>query len=124
MKGSPRISVRLEADSLERLQKYCTEAGCDVSYAVRRALEAFLGSQLNSSTNGGTPKRQSLPEDIVPLTSQYLAWARGDLRDERKRLSRELLAISFACKNLFPQTRGMLEGFQGLLQLCEFFGID
>ncbi len=124
MKGSQRISVRLQNDSLERLQKHCLAANCDVSYVVRRALEAFLGAQPDASNGGGVPKRSSPPEDIVELIPQYLAWAQGDLRERRKRLFCDLLAASFVCKNHYPTTKGMFKGYQGLLQLCEYFGVE
>ncbi len=124
MTGSRRISVRLDTDSLEHLQKHCLAADCDVSSVVRRALEAFLSGQLGSLTSEAAPKRQSPPDIIVECTPKYLNWGRGDLREERKRLFCELLAASFVCKKHYPRTNGMLEGYQALLQLCEFFGVD
>jgi hypothetical protein len=124
MKGSRRISVRLKQESLESLHNYCREAGCDVSRAVRRALEGFLNLQSKTKTAGVASRRLSPPEAVLDLYPQYVGWVRGDLRQERKRLFIELLAASFVCKRLYPRTKGVPEGYESLLQLCEFFGVD
>lgn len=121
MNGS-RISVRLSAERIERVQRVCKESGQDVSHIVRQALDAFLPPESGSSS--ACPRRLSPPEKIIPAVAKYRAWGRGDPRVELRHLFAELLAASFACKQLYPRTKGIAEGYQGLLGLCEFFGLD
>jgi hypothetical protein len=124
MQGSPRISVRLETDTHERLQKHCAATACDVSFVVREALTALLSSQPGQSNGGVPPKRLAPPQEIEPYVPQYLGWANGDLREKRKELCLDLIAASFVCRKHYPQTKGMQESYLGLLQLCPYFGID
>jgi Arc/MetJ-type ribon-helix-helix transcriptional regulator len=123
MRGSKRISVRLEDQSLERLQRHCAQLGCDVSQVVRQALQMFWASE-PVATAGSRQRRVSPPGDILTLIPRYLNWGNGGLRKHRNQLFLELLAASFTCKKHFPRTKGMIEGYEGLLQLCEFFGVD
>jgi len=125
MRGSRRVSVRLSDDRLARLQRVCQETGCNVSHVVRQALDAFLPSESGAgSTNSGPPRRLSPPEQIFPLVAKYRAWGRGDPRRELNRIFVELLAASFACKQLYPRTASIVDGYLGLLQLCRFFGLE
>jgi len=109
---------------MDRLQRLCTETGQDVSRVVREALDALLASGSGSAAGEGSHRRLTPPERVFDLVPPYLGWARGDLREERKRLFCELLAASFAAKKLYPRTTGILQGYEGLLQLCEFFGLE
>jgi len=124
MKGSPRASVRLSDDQTERLEKFCQETGFDVSRVIRQAVDALLASELGSAPEEPSHRRLTPPEQIFDLVPKYLGWVRGDLRDERKRPYRELLAASFVAKKHFPRTPGMLEGYLGLVQLRQFFGLE
>lgn len=124
MTGSGRITVRLESELLERLRRYCEDTNCDVSHAVRQGLDHLWASESGSVAAEATPKRLSPPQNIFDLVPQYLSWGDGDVRKERTRLFCELLAVSFTCKKLYPRTKGMLEGYEGLLRLCQFFGVD
>jgi hypothetical protein len=123
MGGSDRVSVRVGTERLERLQNRCREADCDISRLVRQCLDLFLGSEA-ASTAGAVPRRLAPPEDIRPRLPKYLGWANGDLRVEHKRLFLELIAASFACKRFYPRTPGIVEGYEALLQLCSFFGVE
>lgn len=124
MKGSRKISVRLPDGPMERLHEFCRETGSDLSHVVRQGLDTFLASQSGSATAEDPTRRLSPPEQVFDLVPRYLGWVRGDLREERKRLFRELLAASFVAKKHFPRTAGMLEGYMGVLQLCQFFGLE
>ncbi len=95
-----------------------------MSYAVRRAVEAYLATNSGSGAGNVPAKRQAPPEAIMAFLPRYLAWGSGDLRDERKRLFTAVLAAAFACKKHYPQAAGTLEVYEGLLQLCKFFGLD
>lgn len=124
MSRSRRISVRLSDDRLGRLQKLCQETGCHVSHVVRQALDAFLACESGSAAGQAPQRRLSPPEAVFDSVPRYLGWVRSDLREERNRLFFELLAASFAAKKLYPRTAGVLEGYEGLLQLCQFFGLE
>ena len=124
MKSSPRICVRLGVDRMDRLQKLCKETDQDVSRAVRQALDTLLANASASAPGEASHRRLSPPEQVFGLVPRYLGWVRGDLREELKRLFRELLAANFAAKKLYPRTAGVAEGYEGLLQLCKFFGLD
>ncbi len=123
MKSSARISVRLSDGQLERLQRLCQQTGCDVSHLVRQALDTLLANGSASGLGEAPKRRLSPPERVFDLVPRYLGWVRGDLREERNRLFRELLAASFVTKKHYPRTAGVVEGYQALLQLCEFFGL-
>lgn len=124
MAVSHRISVRLGQEQLERVQRHCLETGYDVSRVVRQALDSRLAPDSGSATSGAPKRRLAPPEAIIPLTSRYMAWGDGDLRKHRNRLFAELLAAAFVCKKHYPRTPGMLEGYEGLRQLCLHFGLE
>ena len=124
MTDSRKISVRLKQEDRERLHKYCAQTGQDTSRVLRSALKAFLLSELDSETGRTPPRRLSPPEEIGSLVPKYLAWGRGDLRQEANRLYAEALAASFVCRKFYPRTPSIVEGYAGLRQLCEFFGLE
>jgi hypothetical protein len=123
MKGSPKVTIRLRNGQRERLEAFCRDSGSEVSHVIRLALDAILPAESAAEANGKPLKRLSPPDQIISLTAKYRAWGRGDLREERNRLFGELLAASFACKQLYPRTPNIVEGYEGLLQLCQLFGI-
>ena len=125
MTDSRKISIRLKQEDRERLQEYCAHTGQDISRVVRQALNGLIKPQ-SDAVAGGTvlPRRLSSPEQIAGLLSTYLGWAGGDLREELKRLFAKLLAVSYACKKLYPRTSGVLDGYEGLVQLCPLFRLD
>ena len=123
MRKLHRISVRLEDELWERLHTCAKETEIVPSTVVRQALQAYL-ADADPSTKG-LPKRPSPPpEEISPLLSKYWGWGNGDIRKERARLFRELLAASFACKKLYPLTAGLEESYIELRQLAQLFGIQ
>ena len=124
MTDSRKISVRLKQEDSERLQEYCVQKEQNISRVVRHALDALLVQELNSGAAGTPPRRLSPPEQIGRLVPKYLAWGRGDLRQELNKLYAEVLAASFACKKLYPRTPSVLNGYKGLVQLCPLFGLD
>jgi hypothetical protein len=123
MGGSDRVSVRIGADRLGRLENRCREADCDISHVVRQALDLLLASG-PTLASVSAPRRLNPPEEMRHLVPKYLGWANGDLRLERKKLFLELVAASFVCKKHYPRTSGILDGYEGLLQLCSFFGVE
>ena len=117
-----RISVRVTDEQWAYLHKCEEETGTDFSTVVRQALQAHIAG---AAPNGNGPARKLLtpPELLMPLMPKYRGWGDGDIRKERERLFRELLAASFACKLFFPRTPKMIEGYIELRQLARFFGI-
>ena len=124
MSASCRLSVRLNQERWDRLEQYCQEAGYTPSTLVRRALDAYLSGNGTSPAVGAPPHRLAPPEQIGPLMPKYRAWANGDLRKHRNKLFADLLAASFITKQHYPRTPGMLEGYEGLRQLCRHFGLE
>jgi len=123
MATSPRISVRLTETQIQRLEDLCLESGCEVSHLVRHAIDEFLKAKFGEPATGNDAKRLSPPEQIIPLTAQYRAWGRGDLRTELKTKFADLLALSFTCRDLYPRTTNVVEGYEALLKLHRHFGL-
>jgi hypothetical protein len=65
MKGSQRISVRLDDRQSGQLRTRCQQAGCDVSQVVREALEQFLSLNLKKSADSETPARSARPPEQI-----------------------------------------------------------
>lgn len=124
MKASRRISVRLEWAQWERLRTHCGLTQTDISHGVRRAIDTLLAAETGENAPNAVRKRLTPPEAVIDRSQFFVSWVRADLREERKRLFKDLLAASFACKKLWPRTPGILEGYEELLQLCEYFGFD
>jgi hypothetical protein len=112
-----RISVRLPYVQMDRVQEFCEDTGHDISHVVRQALDAFLARKSGTASNSGPPKRLSPPQAIIPLTVPYRAWGNGDARQELRSLFTQLLAASFALKELYPRTKGIREVYEALLPL-------
>ncbi len=124
MSNSQRISVRLPENQMEPLHRYCQEKNCDVSHVVRLALDAILGTDVSPATHHNCPQRLTPPEEIMQPVRKYFAWGDGDPRDELRRLYIEVLAASYACRKLFPRIANVVNGYEGLLQLCRYFGLE
>lgn len=123
MKGSRRISVGISADSRNRVDEHAAHGGVSTSIVVRQAIDAYV--QDPSTGQNASAKRPllSLPEELASQVQIYMGWTDCDLRIKRQKDYLELLALAYACKNLYPRTPGMLEGYTELLQLGQFFGI-
>ena len=124
MSGARRLSVRLNQQQWDRLLEQCKQADLDTSYVVRQALDAFLANGQGAAGSGAAPLRLTPPDEAIKRTPRYLAWGRGDLRNERKDLYLELVAAAFVCKKHWSRTPGMVDGYLGLLQLGRFFGLE
>ena len=122
MSKSRRITVRPGDELSEQVREAAREAGTDTSTIVRQALEAYFA---DAAPNGNGPAKRPLapPDEIDWLIQKYGGWGSGDIRKERERLYRELLAVSFACKRGFPRTPELVEGYIQLRHLAKFFGI-
>jgi hypothetical protein len=120
-----RISVRVSGELWDRIQESQRERETGYGEIVRQVLQAYFA---DTAPNGDGPAKGTLrplhpPEEIMPLLPKYLGWGSGDIRRERERLYRELLAASFACKQFFPRTPAMVEGYSELRRLAALFGI-
>jgi hypothetical protein len=124
MPGSQRITVRLLESQIGPLQQYCAESHRDVSHVVRQALDSFLATDMGPADHQISQKRITPPDEIMKPLRKYFAWGSGDLRAELCRLYIEVLAASYACRKLFPRTSNVISGYEGLLQLYRFFGLE
>jgi hypothetical protein len=124
MGGSRRISVRISEAQWKCIQSLCQGTDHDSSYVVRQALDTLLGSEPSSEGVKAPKRRLSPPDVILSLVPEYLDWGSGDLRLEQRRLFLRFLAISFVCKKHYPRTKGMIESYESLLQLCDLFGVE
>ena len=122
MSKSRRITVRPGDALCDSLQQAAKEAGTNTSTIIRQALEAYLS---DATSNGSGPVKRPLPppDEIDWLVQKYGGWGNGDIRKERARLYRELLAVSFVCKRGFPRTPELVEGYIELRHLAKFFGM-
>jgi hypothetical protein len=118
-----RVSVRLDKESETLLRELCAQNGWNTSRCIRQALKALNAQERAAEGSPAPRKRLSPPDAIGPLLPRYMAWADGDPRTKANRLFLEALAASWACKKLFPCTPGVIEGCEGMLQLCDHFGI-
>ena len=119
-----RICIRLDELQLDAIKAIGEREQTELSTVVRKALIAFSGSNVMSDHDLAPNGRVSMPPQAERLMGRYLAWGRGDLREERKRLFCELLAAAYVCKKTYPRTPGIPEGFEGLLELCRYFGFN
>jgi hypothetical protein len=115
-----RVTIRLDDNQWRLLENFCQGTGHDRSYAVRKALDSFCTDEAGPSPSAPSLRHLAPPDKVLPLMTKYRAWARGDLRDERAEQYNELLAVAFACKELFPKTNGVREFYAGLLDLNQF----
>jgi len=115
-----RITVRLNDNQWKVLECFCQTTGCDVSYAVRMAIDSLCPVGADSGPSAPSPRSLAPPDQVLRLMTKYRAWARGDLRNERAEQYNELLAVGFVCKELFPKTNGVREFYAGLLDLNQF----
>ena len=122
MGKSRRITVRPGDELCEQVREAAREAGTDTSTIVRQALEAYFA---DSAPNGNGPSKRPLPppDEIDSLVQKYEGWGSGDIRKERARLYRELLAVSFVTKRGFPRTPELVEGYIELRHLAPLYGM-
>lgn len=123
MQGSQRISVRVSEDQFRRIHTFCQASGCNLSHVLREALERLLAGSSGSTLAEGAQTRLTPPDAVFDAVPRYLGGVNGDIRQVRSALFCELLAASFVAKQHWPRSPGMIEGYQALLQLCEFFGL-
>jgi hypothetical protein len=116
---SRRIIVRVSEELYQSLVVRSHDLGCDLSHVVRSAL---VGS-LKPEAAPDAPRKPLLrPAEIDPLVDDYRAVVDEDIRKMRKRLFDQLLAVSYVCKERYPRTPGVVDGYQSLLGLQHLFG--
>jgi len=111
--GSHRITVRLDDGIHSLLTERCRQAQIDISFVVRQALQAAMKGDPEHPVPGAHQGGIVPPQEIFARVGPYLAWGRGDLRDEVRRQFIELLSASWACARLFPrfEVRNTRTGF-------------
>src|SRR5213596_1753824 len=100
MQRSKRINFRLNQELFQLLAVHCQQRDVDTSRAIREALDLYL--------NGKPSEKESAavlvpPQEVFRVLPPYLAWGKGDLREERSRVFLECLAVSLACKRLYSR---------------------
>jgi hypothetical protein len=116
---SHRIIVRITDELYQALMARSRDLGCDLSHVVRGA----LSGSLKPETAPNAPRKPLLrPAEIDPLVDDYRAVVDEDIRKIRKRRFDHLLAVSYVCKEKFPRTPGIQDGYRSLLELQHFFG--
>jgi hypothetical protein len=119
MEKSRRITVRVSEELHQALTARSRDLGCDLSYVLRSALEGSMKPE----TVPNAPQKPILrTAEIDPLVENYRAVVDEDIRNVRKRLFGELLAVSFVARQNFPRTPGVVDGYQSLLKLQHLFG--
>jgi hypothetical protein len=116
---SRRIIVRVTEELYQTLLVRSRDSDCDLSHVVRSALDGSLKPESAPET----PRKPLLrPEEIDPLVDDYRAVVDDDIRKIRKRRFDHLLAVSYVCKEKFPSTPWIQDGYQSLLELQHLFG--
>jgi hypothetical protein len=119
MAKSHRIIARVPDELFQALMARRRDLGCDLSHVVRSALDGSLKPEIAPNA----PRKPiSRPAEIDPLVDHYRAVVDEDIRKIRKRLFAQLLAVSYVCKERYPRTSGVQDGYQSLLELQRFFG--
>ena len=103
---SKRITIRLDDEAHERLQKRSESLNLDVSFLARTAINRYLDS--------GTPAQEPkpdytnlvMPDEAFSLTPPYRAWS-GDLRVELKKRFLDLLALAHSTAQIWPKSPGV-----------------
>jgi hypothetical protein len=116
---SRRIIVRVTDERYQALMARSRELDCDLSHVVRSALDGSLKPETAPSA---ARKPLLRPAEIDPLVDHYRAVVDEDIRKMRKRLFDQLLAVSYVCKERYPRTSGVVDGYQSLLSLQSLFG--
>ena len=119
MAKSRRIIARVTDEHYQALMARSRDLGCDLSHVIRSA----LGDSLEPEAAPNAPRKPLLrPAEIDPLLDHYRAVVDEDIRKIRKRLFDQLLAVCHVCKERFPRTSGIQDGYRSLLELQHFFG--
>ena len=114
-----RIIVRVSEELYEALKARSRDMGCDLSHVLRTVLD---GSMKPEAVPNAPQKPILRTGEIDPLVEHYRAVVDEDIRIVRKRLFGHLLAVSFVCKERYPRTFGVVDGYQALLKLQHLFG--
>lgn len=118
-----RITLRIDDQCHEQLQRRCQAAGLDISFVVREALGRYF-------SEAGTADQQAqsadtshvMPPEAFGLTGPYRAWS-GDLRVELRKRFLDLLALAHSTAETWPKSPGIREVYAGLLALAHYLGI-
>ena len=102
----------------------CTQVALDIQRQLQEAGDLSGRLRMYDDRAQVMADQFAAIEEISPLLSKYWGWGNGDIRKERARLFRKLLAASFACKKLFPLTPGLEESYIELRHLAKLFGIQ
>jgi hypothetical protein len=116
---SHRITFRVADDVYQGLMARSRDQGCDLSHVLRDALNGSLTPEIAPNQSR---KPMMWPAEIEPLVHDYRAMVDKDPRHERRRIFGHVLAISVVCKEKFPRTPGVVDGYHSLLELQHLFG--
>jgi hypothetical protein len=118
---SRRIIVRVSEESYQALMARSRDLDCDLSHIIRSALDGSLKPEPAANA----PRKPLLrPAEIDPKVDQWRSVVDRDIRKERRRLYGDLLALSYVCKERYPRTPGVVDGYQALLKLQHLFGYE
>jgi len=110
-----RITIRIDDQSYEKLQKRSQEVNLDFSFLIREAIGRYFseaGTADQQAQSAGTG--QVMPPEAFALTGPYRAWS-GDLRMELKKRLKQMLALSHTTAEHYPRTKGIREVYLAIL---------
>ena len=113
-KTDRRLTVRLDQELYEKVQKYCHDAALDYSILVRKALSDFFNSDA-ASKDKSTP---TMPGEALRLIGRYQTWG-YDLRDQFRARFLDILAMAHVTTKRWARTPWVREIYLGLLQLYQ-----
>lgn len=118
-----RITIRIDDQSYEKLQRRSQDAGLDFSFLIREAIGRYFseaGTADQQAQSAGTG--QVMPPEAFALTPPYRAWS-GDLRAELRKRFLDFLALAHSTAQTWPKSPGIREVYAGLLALAPYLGI-
>ena len=117
-----RITIRLDDQCIENLQKRSQETGLDFSFLIREAIGRYLDSGTMAQEAKPVSAGLVMPGEAFALSGPYRAWS-GDLRVELKKRFMDLLALAHSTIQSWPRSPGIREVYAGLLPLAQYLGI-
>ena len=119
MAKSRRITVRVPEETYQALTARKLDLGSGLSHVLRDV----LNGSLKPETVPNAPQKPILrPAEIDPLVDHYRMVVDEDPRKIRNCLFGQLLAVSYVCKERYPRTPGIIDGYQDLLRMQKQFG--
>jgi hypothetical protein len=108
------VTVRLDPDLREKLQRYGESIGIDLSTVIRQAISQLLAA--DSTAEGKTTAE--MPAEALALTGPYQVWG-SDLKEKLRESFLRILAMAYVTTRRWPKTAWVRQLYLALLPLYQ-----